>query len=158
MQLTLGYSDSEDRLWLTTSDGTRFWLTRRMLAGFLPQAAILLTKTVPGGDIPNALTPEQRVGLEHGESLADTPSGSPALQHNVDSRAENPAPPQLATSLTLNVSSDHCQFIVRAAGMESRFPLQRLDLHRLLGAMVLTTRHAGWGLADLPNWLHPEED
>lgn len=157
--ITLGYSDSEDRIWLASSDGHRFWLTRRLLLRLLGALAELLERTVPGGDIPNALPAEQRIRLEHAESLANTPEGKPALQLNKANPATppgvTPAPPRLATRITCQADGPRCTLIVEATGVATRFELNRIDFHRLLAAMTSVAHQAHWGLPGLPAWLVP---
>lgn len=155
-QITFGYSDSEDRLWLSLSQGEKYWLTRRLLSGFLPQVAELMTSTVPGGEIPNALPTRQRIELEHEEALADSPDGAPALELNKETHEhgeKRSRAPQLANTLTVSAGPMQCELIVIAAGSETRFTLNRLEFHRLLGAIAKVTAHADWRLAGLPAWL-----
>lgn len=155
-QLTFGYSDSEDRIWLSSTDGTRYWLTRRLLAGLLGPITGALEKTVPGGDIPNALPAAQRVALEHEEALADSPEGAPALAKNKETRlagAPPSKPPSLVASLTVQANSQRCSLIITAGREPARIDLSRLEFHRLLAALQRTTAAAGWRLPDLPHWL-----
>jgi hypothetical protein len=160
-QLTFGYSDSEDRIWLSVSTGQRFWLTRRMLLGFLPKIAELLQKTVPGGDIPHALPAAERVALEHAEALEDNLDGQPAMTLNKETRTTSlgsgkvPPPPQLLTSLSASAKGDHCTLILRADDPEGGMKLKRIEFHRILAALVRTARNAGWDLRGIPNWLNP---
>ncbi|MFZ5484678.1 MAG: hypothetical protein ACOZB0_10655 [Pseudomonadota bacterium] len=157
--ITLGYSDSEDRVWLASSDGHRFWLTRRLLSRLLDALAGLLTRTVPGGDLPNALPADQRIHLEHAESLARSPEGQPALLLNKAGLASpsgvTPTPPRLATRITCQADGPRGALIVEAAGVATRFELNRIDFHRLLAAMATVANQAHWDLPDLPAWLDP---
>lgn len=155
-QLTFGYSDSEDRVWLSSSDGSRYWLTRRLLAGLLGPVCELLERTVPGGEIPNALPAARRIALEHEEALADSPEGRPALALNQESRGTGMAPlrpPALVSSITFEAQAQRCALIVTAGREPARIDLNRMDFHRLLAALHRVTATAGWGLAGLPDWL-----
>lgn len=154
-QFTFGYSDSEDRIWLASSDGPRYWLTRRLVAGLLPPACELLEKTVPGGDIPHALPAGQRVALEHEEALAESPEGKPALERNVETRQAGspPPPPLLASAVTLQASPQRCTLIVAAGTEAGRLEVNRRDFHRLLAALHQVTVRAHWDLGGLPDWL-----
>jgi hypothetical protein len=156
-ELTFGYSDSEDRLWLKSSDGAHYWLTRRLLLNFLGPAADLLERTVPGGEVPNALPASLRVGLEHAEALADTPEGQPAMQRDKETRGSatehGAAIPALANTISVRVDAEGCRLSLVAAGREGHLNLNRLDFHRLLGAMHLASAQAGWNLPGLPDWL-----
>ncbi|MFA5081768.1 MAG: hypothetical protein WC474_04380 [Hydrogenophilaceae bacterium] len=155
-QVTFGYSDSEDRIWLSSSAGARFWLTRRLLSGLLRPMCEILEKSVPGGDIPNALPAGQRIALEHGEALADSPEGLPALAKNKETRSAGAAaaqPPILVTSITFQADSRHCALIITAGHEPTRIDTNRMDLHRLLAALYQTATAARWALADLPIWL-----
>jgi hypothetical protein len=154
-ELTIGYSDSEDRLWLKSSEGAKYWLTRRLLLRFIAPTAELLEKTVPGGEVPNALPVAQRIALEHAEAMADTPEGQPAMVRNKEtqSTAGTSAPPLLASGLSITADGSRCRLTILAADKENHLNLSRLDFHRILGAMALATRKAGWNLAGLPDWL-----
>jgi hypothetical protein len=160
-QLTFGYSDSEDRIWLSVSTGRRFWLTRRMVLGFLPKIAELLEKTVPGGDIPNALPAAERVALEYIEALEDDLDGQPAMEMNKETRttalgsSPPPAPPLLLTSLSASAKGERCSLILQPDAKDGTVSLKRLELHRLLSALIRTATNAGWDLRGLPAWLRP---
>lgn len=155
-ELTFGYSDSEDRLWLKSGDGARYWLTRRLLARFVGPTADLLEKTVPGGEVPNALPTSQRIALEHAEAMADTPEGKPAMARNKETQPQGSgtsAPPLLASSLSITADSGRCHLTIVAGGKEGQLNLSRLDFHRFLGAMTLAAQKARWDLPGLPAWL-----
>lgn len=155
-QITFGYSDSEDRIWLVSSDGARYWLTRRLLAGLLPPVTELLEKTVPGGSIPNALPANQRIRLEHQEAMVDDPDGQPALERNKETRQDGAAPtapPVLVTSMTIHADESHCGLIISAGAHTARLDLNRLDFHRLLQALYQITVTASWDIGGLPDWL-----
>ncbi|TCJ15028.1 hypothetical protein EZJ19_08165 [Parasulfuritortus cantonensis] len=155
-QITFGYSDSEDRVWLASTGGTRFWLTRRLVNGLLRPTCDLLEKTVPGGDVPNALPASQRIAIEHEESLADSPEGLPAIEKNKETRGAGNAPvkpPALVTIVTVQADASRCAWIVTAAAKPARIEVNRLEFHRLLAALYRTAEAAGWGLANLPGWL-----
>lgn len=155
-QITFGYSDSEDRIWLSSSAGTRFWLTRRLLAGLLRPMCEILEKSVPGGDIPHALPASQRIALEHEEAMADSPEGQPAMEKNKETRGAGAAatkPPILVTSITFQAGPQKCALIITAGHEPTRIDTNRMDCHRLLAAMHQTSRSAGWALAGLPDWL-----
>jgi hypothetical protein len=155
-QITFGYSDSEDRVWLST-EGARYWLTRRLLAGLLPAVCDLMQKTVPGGEIPNALPNEKRIALEHQESMQANPDGKPALEQNAVTRPEGAAPakpPILANSVTFQADSQRCVLIVKTSREETKIQLGRIDFHRLLAALKQVVTSARWGLTGLPDWLN----
>jgi hypothetical protein len=160
-QITFGYSDSEDRIWLSVSTGRRFWLTRRMVLGFLPKAAELLEKTVPGGDIPNALAASERVALEYIEALEDGLDGAPAMEINKETRSSAigssppPAPPLLLTSLSASAKGERCSLILQPDSKDGTVHLKRLEFHRLMSALIRTARGAGWDLRGLPGWMMP---
>ena len=153
MQLTFGYSDSEDRIWLSSSEGDKFWLTRRLVSRFLSPVASLMEQTVPGSEVPNALSPACRIGLEHGEAMADSPDGQPAVVRDTETRnTARSGTPTLVNSLSLSIDPQGCHLSLVAAGQETRMTLNRLDLHRLLGALALMVRNAEWVLS-IPDWL-----
>lgn len=154
-QFTLGYSDSEDRIWLASSDGARYWLTRRLVAGLMPPSCDLMAKTVPGGEIPHALPAGQRVALEHREALADSPEGKPALEKNKETRqpGSTTKAPILATEVSIHADGRRCTLTVTASRETSRIEMNRMDFHRLLAALQRIAARSGWRLGDLPDWL-----
>lgn len=156
-QLTFGYSDSEDRIWLSVSSGMRFWLTRRLVSGFLPKVAELLEKTVPGGDIPNALPPDQRVALEHAEALEEDLDGKPAMEVNKETRTNGDpipsAPPQLLTTLSVSADGTHCTLILLPDNQSGRVTLKRIEFHRLVAALLRTAKNSRWDITGLPAWM-----
>jgi hypothetical protein len=158
-ELTFGYSDSEDRIWLSVSTGRKYWLTRRMVLGFLPKAAALLENTVAGDDIPHALPASERVALEHAEALEEGLDGKPALEVNKETRANPPgserapAPPLLITSLSASAKGNTCMLILQPDDKDAALTLKRIEFHRLLNALVRTARNAHWDLRGLPDWL-----
>lgn len=158
-EITFGYSDSEDRIWISVSACGRFWLTRRMALGFLPKAAELLEKTVAGGDIPNALPAGQRVALEFEEALLEGLDGKPAMAVNKETRTEPlgaerpPPPPSLLTSLSISAGGDTCTLVLAPDIPEASIAMKRVEFHRLLGALLRSARNAGWDLRGLPEWM-----
>lgn len=158
-ELTFGFSDSEDRLWLKSSEGATYWLTRRLLARFIGPTAALLAKTVPGSEVPNALPPAQHVALEHAEAVADTPEGQPAMVRNKETRAPDGgahSPPRLVTGLSVSADAIRCRLSIVAGGRDSLLDMSRLDFHRFLAAMVLAAGKSNWNLPDIPDWLSAE--
>lgn len=154
-QITFGYSDSEDRIWLASSDGSRYWLTRRLLASLIGPVTEVLQKSVPGGEIPHALATAQRVALEHEEALVDSPEGQPAIAKNKETRATGAAPakpPLLVSSITFQADSERCSLIITASE-PTRIDVNRMDFHRLLAALHQITVVAQWDLKGLPEWL-----
>lgn len=153
-QLTFGYSQTEDRIWFSVSEGDKFWLTRRLIIGFIAPICALLEKTVPGGDFPNALAAEQRVALEHEAALQESPDGAPALEENVETRGSGPVrAPRLVNTMTVQISDTQCTLILIANGEESQFRLSRLEFQRLLAALHRVMVSADWQAPGLPVWL-----
>jgi hypothetical protein len=157
--ITFGYSDSEDRIWISLGSRGRYWLTRRMALGFLPKAAELLEMTVAGGDIPNALPASQRVALEFEAALQDGLDGKPAMAVNKETRTEPlgadrpPPPPSLLTTLSVSARGEAITLVLEPDRPEASITMQRVEFHRLLGALLRSARNAGWDLRGLPEWM-----
>jgi hypothetical protein len=152
-QLTLGYSDSEDRLWLIfTDDGSQLWLTRRMTHVLLLRLAERMTASCPGATNETSLKPEIRVALEF------------EAAHETDDDPE-PVPPKASTtpaaintihlinSITLKVSNQQIHLEARARGYSRSLLMTRAEAHRLLGALARRCVASEWHLTGLPDWL-----
>ncbi len=159
-QLTLGYSDSEDRLWLVfPDDGTQLWLTRRMTQVLLQHLAQQMTASCPGADPVISLKPEVRVALEfeaaHEAEHDPVPSatGKGAAGNGNAGSAVSPATVHVISSITLKMNASQVRLEANAPGYTRVMGMTRAEAHRMLGALARRSKAAGWNLTDLPAWL-----
>ena len=156
-QITLGYSDSEDRLWLLfASDATQLWLTRRMTEVLLLRMAERMTISCPGAAMDVSLQANVRVALEHEAAHeVDEPPKS------VNESASGAAPGGVAAghiyrinSFNLTVSPHQVQLEALAPGFNRKLTMTRAEAHRFLAALARRTRAAEWNIPNLPHWLN----
>jgi hypothetical protein len=137
--ITLGYSDSEDRLWvrLTEEDSNAtFWLSRRLVSRFLPD--------VYGGLVGDQSREATR--LEHENAVAEL---------RAQGGDSSPPSPKLEGLLSLGLIatirfSQHegsYSMVFEASGGSAGLRCDRKAVHRVLEALWSRQRAVGWGLA-----------
>jgi hypothetical protein len=151
--LTIGYSDSEDRLWLVFTDDTKqLWLTRRMTGIFLSRMAHQMTLSCPGATMDSSLKAEVRVALEF--QTAHEAEHDPILHPPPPRDSSNsPASSHLISAITLKVSSNTIHFEPIAPGFRRTIILNRIEAHRLMGAFARRVAIVDWQIPELPAWL-----
>jgi len=138
-QITIGYSDSEDRLWVRLSGrraGALFWLSRRMLRLFLRSTFDLLARGQSPADF----------SAKHLEIVAQLkPAGAPK---GSDDPVRNRATEQfgLLNSVDVSVNGARLSLNLRGAGGSAGFACDRPRAHQLLQAFWNRQRHAGWDI------------
>lgn len=141
--LTVGYSDSEDRLWLRfVRDGgeAKLWMTRRLAMALLDQSYGLMSKSIGDGDCD----------YEHFEAVQEfirvqgdpAPARMPAGQVDIHSA--------LVTSVDVSVTDGDVLWTFVAAQGRVAFCGSRTEAHRILEVFWLRMHSAGW--RDLPPW------
>jgi len=157
MRVALGYSDSDDRMWIRIGDGRLlWWITRRLSLRMISQWAALVERTVPleveaatsGADLP--AEPAHRAAGEHQSAL------STAAQARGGTDREAPPPPGVSAllySAEISVAGEVMRFTFRSASNRQTFETPRADAHRLLAAFVSRCRRNGWLDSPLPEWL-----
>ncbi len=141
--LTVGYSDSEDRLWLRlVREGgeAKLWMTRRLAMAMLDQSYGLMI----------GKSDESEVDREHADAVSDF------LRHQGDQ-----APPRMpdlrvdiqsgvVTSVNVTASDDGVSWTFLSAQGQACFRGSRSEAHRLLEVFWRRMQAAGW--RDLPPW------
>jgi hypothetical protein len=144
--ITIGYSDSEDRLWVRLSaDGAEamLWMTRRLVAGLLRSGFDMLG----GGKATAALTER------HHEVMAEA---SEEPRTKAPPRAAGNATVQqlgLLHSVDISVDANRMSLAFRGNGQPAGFACDKVQAHKLLQALWDRQSGAGWGL-DAP-WALP---
>lgn len=157
MNYTLGYSASEDRIWLKLDKSPCYWLTRKLLEKFIGPSASLLEKTAPGGDIPRALPSKERIKIDHQEALAPMDDGSEPIVMNKRSGLTSKDFEQkllLISCIKAYANDLNWKLVITVDSKNIVLNLSRLDFHRLLQALFLTVSKAGWAMPNVPEWFN----
>ncbi len=161
-ELTMGYSDSEDRLWLVLSDNdSQFWLSRRFCANLLTGLASELSISCAGLVYGPQTDPDLRVALEHEtahehaaqlrQDALEQPPESQTAQANADS-APRTRVARLLTSIKITTTSSHVQMDLITSQVSRSLHLNRAEAHQVLSSLWLHSQAAGWGLT-VPSWV-----
>lgn len=158
-QLTLGYSDSEDRLWLIfPEDGTQLWLTRRMTQVLLQHLARQMTASCPGAAPTISLKPEVRIALEfeaaHEAEHDPVPQQAGKSSGSNGGAGGNAGTAHVISAITLKMNASQVRLEASAPGYCRVLGMTRAEAHRMLGALARRSKAAGWNITDLPPWLH----
>lgn len=173
MRVTIGYSDSEDRLWLRPEGSNRlWWVTRRIALRLVVSWAQLLERSVAadgdagedgradgdpeaaGGDGDAAHGASSRAArLKRAHAAAVTQSRALRLQP-----VERPAggvalETVLLTTVELALNGDRFKVALKAPALEDRWTMTRGEAHAMLDALVARCRRSGWLEVSLPGWL-----
>jgi hypothetical protein len=156
--ITLGYSDSEDRVWLLLrEDGLQMWLTRRLAAALLGRLVQLMEEQCPGGSaVVNSLPAATRLALEHEAALEMAQEEAERKTESETALAETPVAnvvSQVVQSVDISVSSERVLLTWHAPGIAVPMNVNRVDGHKLMRAIAHRTRFAGWDFTHLPAWL-----
>lgn len=141
--LTIGYSDSEDRLWLRfVREGgeAKLWMTRRLAMALLDKSHELLLQNVE----PTRFEGEHRQAVQEFIQAKGDPAPPRAPSVQVD------VPSGLVTSVDLTTSKDGVGWVFVAAQGRVGFRGTRTEAHRLLEIFWLRMQSAGW--RDAPPW------
>ncbi len=162
MKISIGYSDSQDRMWLRAgSEGSLWWITRRMCLRLIGRWAELLERTAPvnaeGKPDADAAAVERqrRARHEHQVALA-SPSQGP--QADEDNAAAPPDPGTLVYSVELSANDSRLRLTLLSSGNRQAIAMPRADAHRMLAALVARCRHNGWVDTPLPAWFREDGD
>jgi hypothetical protein len=171
--LTVGFSDSEDRLWMRLGTDERnarqLWLTRRMLQQVFAQVWVLLAKTLPGdalrfqgiaepgsgrvGYAPEELRKRNlQLMIERELSLEDSPPMDEDSAKDMYPGAMQASPVNDGLLRTLNITADEkaVRFLLHGPATAIEFHGARADAHRVLQMLWKMQESADWGLE--PPW------
>jgi hypothetical protein len=171
--LTLGYVESEDRMWvrLGTDQQTahQYQLSRRVLRQLLPQVWALLQRTlakealVGGITREDALMREHHTKIEREISLEASPPMDEESARERHPKAMEAAPTPEGLIQSINVSADEKSVKFGFVGplLAIDFAGTRADGHRILQMLWKVQDGAGWDLAapwDQPMVRPPSEN
>ena len=157
MNFTLGYNALEDRVWLKLGNSPCYWLTRKLLERFVGPSAHLLEKTAPGGEIPRALPPKERIKIDHQEALNKRDDGIEPIiinKQSVLTSKDFEKKLLLISSIKASSMDLNWKLVMTVESKNIILNLSRLDFHRLLQAIFLTVAKAGWEMPSVPDWLN----
>jgi len=153
LDITLGYSKKQDRVWLKNGDQI-YWLTRRLIRQLLGPCASALQNSAPPAVIPNAMASADRVAMDHTEAVGDNIDGNPGLEIDKVRLSEDDLKNgRLMTVLSVTTEDMKWKLEFRDDRIKYSLHLNRLEMHRFLGAIIKVVRDAEWDLGDLPAWL-----
>jgi hypothetical protein len=160
MDITFGYDQVEDRIWMKHGSADLIWFTRRMAQTFLIGGSGYLERTVGTTGLPHEPPVSERVRFDHEETLSDSPEGVPAFERN---KVQLPPqaralPERLVRKIDITVGGD---IWVLAFHLNNHpvhnLGVNRLLLHRVLSMIQGVARRADWQLKGVPEWLSPPE-
>jgi len=166
MRISMGYSDSEDRMWIRTeASNVLWWMTRRLALRLIGQWAQLLERSVEVetvGDGPDdeaqalaAARRRQALRDEHARAVAAV------REQQKVAPVERPAPGValdncVLASVDLSVNARGARLVLKAPGRSETLTMSRSEAHRLLDALFGRCNRLGWYGAKLPAWLVDE--
>lgn len=135
--LTVGYSDSEDRLWLRlvrNGGEAKFWMTRRLAVALLDQSYGLM---IGSGDAAE-------LDREHCEAVEEfvRQQGDQAPPRDRESQIEVRS--GLVTSINVSVAKGGVAWTFLSAQGNAVFQGSRTEAHRLLEVVWRRIQAAGW--------------
>lgn len=157
MKISIGYSDSEDRLWLRTQRSRLlWWITRRVALRLVARWSEMIERD-PWAGTASAPRPPQDPGKMqqvHRRAVAATRTEGIAP-------VERPAPGVtlencLLASVQLSVRPQGMSITLKAAAREESWLMSPDECHGMLDALLARCRRSGWLEAALPEWLTGE--
>lgn len=153
---SLGYHSIEDRIWVKFGTGTYFWFTRSLLEKYLGPSTSLLEKTVPGGEIPYALPPSQRIKIDHEVAMTGDDNRSPITIHKKTGPKVHDFKGKSMLVQGIKTKANNLDWILTfiAENKEITFVFNRIDYHRFLQGLIISTEKAKWSIPNLPEWIN----
>ncbi len=157
--VTLGYSDTEDRLWIRilNKDGTdkKMWLTRNLCEKICICLVSNLEKTLspnseknskPSKNMAKILATEHQVALE--EATKKKPNDSvEAVKPKYNS------PIRLCSSVNIQFGKAwKLQFFCAEEANSFEIKTDRKNIHQILSAIIKQCAQANWNIENLPKW------
>ena len=137
---TVGYSDSEDRVWirLSSAEGdVRMWITRRFMALILQKSYGLLSGGLP---------PDQ-AAAQHEQCVADlraNGSGVPSREFDPGLQNKNLG---LVATVHLNCQAGVMSWVFESAADSVGFRCDIVSAHQVLEALFMRQQQSGWAIA-----------
>lgn len=151
--LTVGYSDSEDRVWVRLvgeNAEQRVWLTRRCVLALIQTLASALETSLVELDSILQMESSQRLAMEQDEAAGAMDGQAPAPAPR--SKDYQIAEGGLCTVFDVQMQAE--RWVVRlhtVSGQPLVFDGNRLQMHQLLKSLLNRQREADWRLC-APSW------
>jgi hypothetical protein len=152
--LTVGYSDSEDRIWVrwvSEQLEQRVWLTRRIVANLVVDMSTQLERSLVMIGPLLEISKQDRLAFEQGE--AGEALATSAVQHAEPTVSPSVTEGGLCTIFEVVAESE--QWVIRLhaiSGPPLVFIGNRIQAHQLLKSLLNRQREAAWNLC-MPDWL-----
>lgn len=152
--VTVGYSDSEDRVWVRLVDAhveLRVWLTRRTVAGLIERLGKFLESSLV--ELAPLITMESanRLSMEHDEAASLMSEVSPAPKKPEEGYAVIDG--GLCALTEVDIRDSHSFVRLYPSGYAPVvFNVSRLQAHQLLKSLINRQREAGWQVS-VPIWI-----
>lgn len=152
--LTVGYSDSEDRIWVRLvgeSAEKRIWLTRRCVLALIERLANRLETSLAQVESILQMESGKRLALEQDEAADLMGSAAPgpapkSAEYQVDDGG-------LCTVFDLEIHKERWAVCLHTvSGQPLVFDGTRLQMHQFLKSLLNRQREVGWRLHE-PEWL-----
>ncbi len=157
LNVSFGYSDSDDRMWIRIGDGPMlWWVTRRLAMRIIEQWAALVERTAPAAEGSDELPAEEtarRTRWAQSEHRAALVSAGPSVVGTIEEPPPRPGKSALMFGAEIAVDGDLMRIVFRSGRHRQTFETPRRDAHRLLAAFIGRCRRNGWLDAPLPEWL-----
>lgn len=151
--LTVGYSDTEDRVWVrlvSESSEQRIWLTRSRMLALIRTLANALETTLAELDSVLQIESAHRLAMEQEEAVSVMNGVSPPPAPK--SKGYQVADGGLCTVFDVTIQDSRWVVQLHAAsGQPLVFDGNRLQMHQLLKSLLNRQREADWRLY-APDW------
>lgn len=156
--MTLGYSDSEDRVWVRLvdeHDEQRVWLTRRSVFALIKALAKQLETSLGELDSILQMGAGERLAMEQDEAAGSMNANAPEPAP----RSKNYQVADKGLCSVFDLESRGMRWVVRlhtVRGQPLEFDGNRLQMHQLLKSLLNRQLEADWRLP-APLWLTGKE-
>jgi hypothetical protein len=159
-QLTIGFSETEDRLVVLASDGpakgVALALTRRLTGRLINGLATMLERSSPVATTAPAEVRDDIILMEHQGALTGTGEG--ARGTGASASVQIKAVPRLVTKITITSTPADFRMALFGPDIDSvGLTLSRTDLHRVVEALKRKAEAADWHIQIDASWLDPDQ-
>lgn len=155
-QLTLGYSATQDRIWIADPDQPeRLWMTYRITRVMLRAATDLLEKTREKLDLPWSPDKDEQLKLEKQEAAPPDwldQGGDEGRRLRPELNAI------LVNGIEIKPERKRFRLTFRAIKVEKHAVLDRMEFHRFSRSLLQMCHVAQWPIEDLPDWFRDDAD
>lgn len=155
-QLTLGYSEAQDRIWIADPDQPdRLWMTYRITRRLLKGATVILEQTRENLNVPWSPEKDEQLKLEKQEAASPDwldQGGDEGRKLRAEANAI------LVTGIEIKPERKRFRLTFRAGKVEQHTLLDRMEFHRFSRSLFQMCNVAEWQMEDLPDWFRDDAD